>query len=94
LTLLWTLERGFGDVDGIEEAFRPGFWLRRFKHNGIAVLADEDSRRQVNALRQADGLAVAFDGYNCCFHASEVLANNHTWGAISENLWWVGYWTW
>jgi hypothetical protein len=24
----------------------------------------------------------------------EVLANDHTLGAISENLWWVGYWTW
>jgi hypothetical protein len=24
---------------------------------------------------------------------SEVLANDHTSGSISENLWWVGYWT-
>jgi hypothetical protein len=44
LTLLWTLKRGIGDVDGIEETFRPGFRFRRLKHNGGAVLTDEDGR--------------------------------------------------
>jgi hypothetical protein len=68
LTLRWTLERGVGDVDGIEEAFRPRSRPRGLKHDRIAVLADKDSGRQVNALGQADGLAVAFYSDGCGFH--------------------------
>jgi hypothetical protein len=60
--LLWSLKREVGDVDGIEEIHRPGLRLRRLKHNSVAVPPDEHRRRQVNALGQADGLAVASNG--------------------------------
>jgi len=76
LPLLWTLERGVSDMDGIEETFGPGFRLRRLKHNSVAVLTDENGRRQVNAFRQADGLTVAFGGDGCCFHAGELNRNS------------------
>ncbi len=59
LTLLWTLEGGVSDVDGIEESLRPCLWLRWLKHDGVAVLTDEDRRWQANALRQADRLTAA-----------------------------------
>jgi hypothetical protein len=45
-------------VDRIEETFRPGFRLGRLKHHGVALLADKDGWRQVNAFWQADDLLV------------------------------------
>jgi len=71
LALLWAPKRGVGNVAGIEKTVRPGLRLRRLKHHRVAVLSDEHRRRQVNALGQADGLAVAFNGHGCGFHGCE-----------------------
>ena len=75
LTLLWTLERGVGHMDGFKESFRPCCWLCRLEHNRLAVLTDDHVCRQVYALGQANGLAISVEDDNCCFHAGEFSQN-------------------
>ena len=76
LTLLWTLERWVGHMDGFKESFRPCCWLCRLKHNRLAVLTDGYVCRQVYALGQANGLAISVEDDNCCFHAGKSSQNS------------------
>ena len=62
------LKSRVGHMNGIEKTFRPHFRFRRLKHHRVAVLTNEDGFRQVNALGQTNGLAIAFEDNSHPFH--------------------------